>query len=70
MMYEDHDDYDEDELEELDERPRIWRRVLLIVISLILIFAILATTILPAILAAERNDFLRNLPTPTTLPRT
>jgi hypothetical protein len=50
--------------------PRLWRRVLFIVITLLLVFAILATTILPGLLAAERNDILRDLPTPTVIPRT
>ena len=51
-------------------KPSLFQRVMLVVITLLLIFAILATSILPGFLAAERNEYLRRLPPPTILPRT
>jgi hypothetical protein len=63
--------YEEDNFEEeLDKQPHLWRKVLFVIITLVLVFAILATTILPGLLAAQRNDYLRTRPTPTILPRT
>lgn len=46
------------------------RRIVVVIISLLLIFAVLATTYMPGILAARRNAEIRTLPTPTTMPRT
>lgn len=62
--------FEDDYEDELYEPPKRWRRVLFVLISLLLIFAILATTIIPALIAADRNEILRRLPTPTVLPRT
>lgn len=45
----------------------VWKRVLVIVITLLVIFALLATSFLPAVIATQQRT---RLPTPTTLPRT
>lgn len=60
----------EDDEIEITGKRSLFQRVMLVVITLLLIFAILATSILPGFLAAERNEYLRRLPPPTTLPRT
>ncbi|MBC8170125.1 MAG: hypothetical protein H7X77_00565 [Anaerolineae bacterium] len=60
----------EDDEIEITGKHSLFQRVMLVVITLLLIFAILATSLLPGFLAAERNYHLRNLPPPTTLPRT
>lgn len=60
---------DVEDSEPLGKRS-LFQRVMLVLITLLLIFAILATTILPGFLAAERNYHMRRLPPPTILPRT
>jgi hypothetical protein len=60
----------EDEEIEITGKRSLTYRVTLLIVTLLLIFAILATSILPGFMAAERNYHLRNLPPPTTLPRT
>ncbi|MBC8098117.1 MAG: hypothetical protein H7Y11_01625 [Armatimonadetes bacterium] len=65
-------DYDEERDWEDDATPpyiRLLQRVLFVLLTLLIVFAILATSILPGLLATERNEYLRELPPATTMPR-
>ena len=60
------DDSDEDDDEITGISPL--RRWILIIVTLIIIIAMIAMTILPALEAARYNDLREMLPPPTTLP--
>ncbi|MCU0497083.1 MAG: hypothetical protein MUF87_07000 [Anaerolineae bacterium] len=69
MTYYDKFD-DQDDLESDDQPLGVmpaWKRALLIVVTLLVIFALLATSYLPAVIVTQERA---RLPTPTTLPRT
>lgn len=67
-MIENEDQFYVEGIQPEEIRRPLWWRVTVVVITLLLIFAILATTILPGIIAASRRAEMQSRPTPTLLP--